>query len=246
MHEPLLSTANGTVKRLVRLHKASGRRDQQRFLLEGLRSIEAFFQAGWVPHAIYLREDLLVPEGAVWSEARTMSSVVANRISQASSASGYAAEFAIPEQSSVDWMQGGLLLDSIADPGNCGTLVRSALAFNRLQVVLVGGVDVWNHKVLQSSMGALARVQIAHISTEELAKVTAHAPLCGLFIDNGQQPEDFMKKSRWVVVGNEANGICSEVEMLCTERLTLPMHAGCESLNAAVAGSIALYHFSNV
>lgn len=240
MAERLASVANPLVRELLRLHDARERRALGRFLVEGRRAIAGFLAAGWQPLELLLREGEERPAG--WTTARTVGAAVATRLSQASTASGYLAVFAIPAAPALDLGAGGLVLAEIADPGNLGTLVRCAAAFALRQVVLVGGADPWSHKVVQASAGALATLTVHRLDADQgLSALAGGAPRCALVVSGGAGPETLRPGRRWLVVGSEAHGIRPAWSAACEERLTLPMPGGTESLNAAMAGAIACW-----
>lgn len=232
----IASPDNPLVKRLLRCHDARGRRAEGLVLVEGLRLVGDCLAAGWRPAHLLVREGEAVP--AEWPEAMTVSARVAARLSQAATASGYLAAFPLPAPAAIDAEAGGLVLAGVADPGNLGTLLRSAAAFGVRQVVLAGGADPWSAKSLQATAGAAARLAIAHA---DAPAALAPGRLCGLVVAGGQPPEALPPAARWLVVGGEANGIPPEWLAACAETCTLPMPGGTESLNAAVAGSIAMY-----
>ncbi|MDA3962699.1 MAG: RNA methyltransferase [Planctomycetota bacterium] len=239
MDAPITSTGNPTVKRLVRLAKRSERRASGRFLVEGSRAVDGFLAAGWAPQGLYLRDDLAAPPA--WHERpiQLMAAHVIDRISSHHSASGYIAEFAIPEPAALDPAAGGVVCAELADPGNVGTLLRSAAAFGLSQVYLLGGVDPFAPKVVQSSAGALASLRLAW--GPDIAPVLAGAPLVALVASEGLGPESLPAGPTWLVVGSEAHGITPDLQARCDLRLTLPMPGGTESLNAGVAGSIGCF-----
>lgn len=232
----IASPDNPLVKRLLRCHDARGRRAEGLLLVEGLRLVGDCLAAGWRPAHLLVREGEVPPAG--WPPATTVSARVAGRLSQAASASGFLAAFPLPAPAELDARAGGLVLAGVADPGNLGTLLRSAAAFGVRQVALAGGADPWSAKVLQSTAGAAARLAMRAVGgPDELAG----ARLCALVVAGGGPPESLPAGPRWLVVGGEANGIPPAWRAACAESCTLPMPGGTESLNAAVAGSIAMY-----
>lgn len=239
MPAEITSPDNPLVKQLSRLADSAGRREQGLFLAEGMRLIDGFIQAGWQPVHLLVRDDEPLPEG--WPSCVRVSARVSQRLSAAATASGYLAAFSVPVPPPIDPAAGGLVLAAVADPGNVGTLIRSAAAFGVRQVVLAGGADPFGPKTVQASAGALALVHL-HRGGPELLQ--GGAPLCALVVDGGLPPRDFAPGPRWLVVGGEANGVPAEWLAACCERLTLPMPGGTESLNAAIAGSIAAYVLS--
>ena len=243
----LTAPDNPLIKRLAQLADSAGRREQQAFLAEGMRLIDGFIQAGWRPLHLLVREDIEVPPGWLpgsssdWPKVTRISTRVVQRLSSAATASGFIAVFALPTPPELDPTAGGLVLTGVADPGNVGTLIRSAAAFGIGQILLDGGADPFGPKTIQASAGALALVAIHRGSFERLQ---GGAPCCALVVSGGKSPADLAPGPRWLVVGGEANGVPPAWLATCRELLSLPMPGGTESLNAAIAGSIAAYVLS--
>lgn len=239
------STDNPLVRRLLRLHDARHRRTDGLFLAEGRRVIDALLCAGYRTDTVMVRDGEEVPPH--WPEVRGVSARVLDKLSQTSTPSGYVAAFAPPPALPLDRAAGGLVLAEIGDPGNLGTLIRSAAAFGIKQVALVGGADPYAHKVVQATAGALAAVAIHQIAVADgLNALVGGATLCALVVSGGIDPDALAPTARWLVVGSEAHGIRAEWLPACSERLTLPMPGQVESLNAAVAGAIACYVVARV
>lgn len=231
------SPDNPLVRRLSRLDSAVARREEGLFLAEGLRLIDGLLTAGWVPDHLLLRDDLAQPPG--WPPAQRVSERVVQKLTNASNASGYLAAFPLPTPPPLDPAAGGLVLAAVSDPGNVGTLIRSAAAFGVRQVVIAGGADPFGPKTVQASAGALALASLHRLDSP--AALAGGAPLCALVVTGGVPPASLVRGPRWLVVGGEANGVPPDWLAACAERLTLPMPGGTESLNAAMAGSIAAY-----
>lgn len=229
------------VRRLRELHGAEGRSAQRSFLAEGRRLIDDLIARGWAPRLAVVRDDLEVP--AAWDAAVVCrcDGATAARISQASTPSGYLAEFALPAPAVLDPQAGGLVLVGVHDPGNLGTLLRSAAAFGLPQVLLLGGADPFGAKAVQASAGALAAVRLVRgEGVESLVSIAGGAPLLGLVVTGGEPPPRWPPPPLWLAVGSEAHGLPPAILARCRPA-TLPMPGGTESLNAAVAGSIAAY-----
>lgn len=234
----ITSPDNALVKQMVALHDAAGRKAAGCFLVEGRRAIDGCLAAGWRPEALTVRGGCDVP--GHWPEAIEVGERVASRISCAATPSGYAAVFTIPDPGRPDPATGGLVLAGVSDPGNVGTLIRSAAAFAMPAVVVAGGADPYGPKVVQSSAGALAALRIHRLAAP--VELAGGAPLCALVPRDGLAPGALPRRPRWLVVGGEADGIPDAWMQACSERLTLPMPgAAVESLNAAVAGAVAMY-----
>lgn len=252
----LVSPDNPLIKRLARLSDGRHRREEGLFVVEGRRAISGFIEAGWAPVHLLVRDDETSPDQ--WPEPTIVSARVMDKLSQSVTAPGFLAAFALRAPAQLDLGGGGLVLAEVSDPGNVGTLVRTAAAIGISQIVAIGGADPWSHKAVQASAGALARVQMHELPVAGgLAAIaslcggregregreggTGNARLCALVAHGGVDPERLIAGPRWLVVGGEAHGIREEWLAACDERATLPMPGGTESLNAAIAGAIACY-----
>ena len=142
-----------------------------------------------------------------------------------------------------------LILDNLQDPGNVGTLVRSALAFGFDDIYLVGGADPYSEKVIRSSAGTIlnARLHICDFETikqnkDKIADLLIVADMDGENIDKIHLPKSRLA----VIIGNEGQGVSDEFIALSNTKISIPMHAGVESLNAGVAGSIIMQKLGEV
>jgi RNA methyltransferase, TrmH family len=238
----LSSLDNPLVKHLRSLHEARFRREVGAVLIEGQRAIDGCLLAGWKPQHILLSEQVELPTSWVAHPLVRMSQRVAEKLSQASTPSGYIAAFSLPQPAPLAVERGGLVLVDVHDPGNVGTLIRCAAAFQLSQCVLFGGADPYSHKVLQATAGAFAGMQIhRYASDQSLSLLAGGAPRCALVVRGGQQPPTLKPGPRWLVLGSEAHGLDEQRMAECEERLTLPMPGAVESLNVAMAGAIACY-----
>ena len=136
-----------------------------------------------------------------------------------------------------------LILDGVANPGNMGTMLRTAGAAGVDGVFLAPGcVDLYNPKVVRGGMGIHLRLPILRLDWDEIARRVAGFGVWLAVVTDGvaytavnwQQPSA-------LIIGNEANGVGEDAERLANGRLTIPMHAQTESLNAAVAAAIILF-----
>lgn len=240
------SLVNPTIKAIIKLHTAKGRAEHGQFIAEGWRTCQTLI-AGDLPLVqIYATEQTLAQAQQLSMEKVTLvTPAVMNKISASVSPSGILAVFAIPEQASSAQLPAGLVLANIADPGNMGTLLRTAAAMNVKNVIIIDGVDVWNPKVVQSSAGCIGQLSILHLSWQELVALKKRPILAALVVSGGANPKNLSLDERLLIVGNEAHGIPPEWLAHCDEQITLAMPGGTESLNAAIAGSIALYLLFN-
>ncbi len=136
-----------------------------------------------------------------------------------------------------------LVLDSIQDPGNMGTILRIADWFGIKQVVSSPAtVDCYNPKVVQASMGAVLRIAIHYTPLEEwLRKLTV--PIYGALLEGKNIYKESLPNEAVIIMGNEGNGISEQVKSFITHPVTIPSFGGSESLNVAVATGIIVSEF---
>ncbi|MBQ6494848.1 MAG: RNA methyltransferase [Bacilli bacterium] len=142
-----------------------------------------------------------------------------------------------------------ILLDNIQDPGNLGTIIRSAVSFNFDSVVISDDcVDLYNSKVLRASEGMIFHINIIRknlFSFISDIKKDGYLIL-GTDVNNGIDVRDIEVPSKYAfVIGNEGNGVSDEVRGLCDNNLYIKINNNCESLNASVAASIIMYELNS-
>jgi len=137
-----------------------------------------------------------------------------------------------------------LILDNIQDPGNLGTLIRSALAFN-FKTVLIGSntVSVYNSKVLRATEGMIFKLNIINKNTLEMIDIlkAKNYLIVGTDVNNGVDIKNIKTANMALVLGNEGKGLEENVLKLCDNKVNIKMTEDCESLNVGVAGSILMY-----
>jgi TrmH family RNA methyltransferase len=133
-----------------------------------------------------------------------------------------------------------IMLDDIRDPGNLGTIIRTADWYGIHKIVVsTESTDVYGGKVISASMGSFTRMQIYYTDLVAFLKQT-NLPVYGTFLDGKNIHDIDFGTGGIIVIGNEANGISADVDMLITERITIPKFGQAESLNAAIATSVVL------
>lgn len=142
-----------------------------------------------------------------------------------------------------------LILDNLQDPGNVGTLVRSALAFGFEDIYLVGGADPYSEKVIRSSAGLImqARLHVTDFNEikenkDKIAKIFLTADMNGEDVNKIHLPKGKVA----VIIGNEGQGVSKEFLSLADTIVSIPMSPKVESLNAGVAGSIIMQKIGEV
>lgn len=136
-----------------------------------------------------------------------------------------------------------LVLDNIQDPGNFGTIIRTADWFGIKAIFCSENtVDLYNPKVICATMGSFARVSINYTCLNSLLKEQTNLPIYGAFVE-GESTKNISTKNGILVLGNESNGVSSQIASLCTHRISIPKFGHAESLNVGVATGILLYSF---
>lgn len=141
-----------------------------------------------------------------------------------------------------------ILLDGVQDPGNVGTIIRSAVAFNVDTIVFGNGtVDVYNEKVLRASEGMINNINIIKKDLVDIImelKVNGYE-IIGTKVDGGTDIKNIKSKKFALLVGNEGNGVSKELLDLCDIYAYIKMNNRCESLNVGVATSIIIHELNN-
>ena len=136
-----------------------------------------------------------------------------------------------------------LILDNIQDPGNLGTMIRSAAAFNFKTIILSDdSVSLYNDKVIRASEGMLFNVNVLRRNLLDfLPTLSKEYKLVTTNVISGKSIKDINFEMIALVIGNEGKGISKEVADLCDEKVKINMESNCESLNAGVCASILMY-----
>lgn len=150
----------------------------------------------------------------------------------------------LPEKKPLQVQPGMLLLDGIQDPGNVGTILRTADALNIPVALLEGCADPYSHKVVRSSMGAVFRVPVTVTTWAQAREAFERAGIPVAVTALNERAKDLREKDLGkmaVVIGSEGQGVRQEILDSAREAMIIPMNAHCESLNAAVAATIVMW-----
>jgi TrmH family RNA methyltransferase len=250
----ITSTANARIKAARKLHRARARRQQQRLLIEGVRLVEDAWQAGVRPEILFVEPERLAGNlrGEALVETLTASGVLAlsctpdvfAALTETVTPQGLAAIVPLPAFTPPANPTLVLVLDRVRDPGNAGTLLRSAEAAG-VELVIFGPetVDLYNDKVVRAAMGGHFRLPVLQLADWDT--IDAHLSAAGaryLADATGATAYDAVD---WcgpavLIVGGEAEGAGDDARRRATP-LVIPMAGATESLNAAIAGSIMLF-----
>lgn len=252
----ITSKDNETIKHIKKLKEKKYREEYKEFIVEGIKMIEEAISEGAKIKSIIICEDCktqgAIPNELMYEIAKLNCIYVAekifNTITDVINPQGIMAVIEKPNarDNTIDFSANiSLLLDNIQDPGNMGTILRTADSLNMKQIIVSkGSADVYNLKVVRSTMGAIFRVKVIEVENlatviKEMKKHKIKVYATDLQTDKSIYDVDYSKSA--IVIGNEANGVSSRVLEEASERIKIPMIGKTESLNAAVATSVILY-----
>ena len=138
-----------------------------------------------------------------------------------------------------------LLVDKIHHPGNLGTIIRSAVAFNIDTIVVSDSVDIYNQKVIQATQGMIFHINIIKASLHDIIVELSKKDyqIIGTDVNEGISLDKFVAKDKCaLIVGNEGDGLGEDTLDMCDVKINIEMNSNCESLNVGVATGIILYH----
>lgn len=249
MNQPISSLQNERVKYAVQLQKkARLRRQERKIVLEGVRLVgDAIAQGAKPTQAFYdparVDGDILGQLSAWRVPSFSVTPEVLKHISDTQQPQSVIAIFPIPTPALPQQATRVLILDAVRDPGNMGTILRSAGA-SGVELVLLAPecVDPYNPKVLRAGMGAHFRVPIVEANWAEIRAYLGEMPI---YVASGEgalmyDAVDWVQA--WaLVVGNEAHGVEASMAHLDVATVRIPMAGATESLNAAVASAVILF-----
>lgn len=250
----LTSISGARVKQWAQLQTRKGRNKEQKFIVEGVRAVNEALHADAHVEVVVYDAAHGIPEGIEMQTDKSIEWVAASSevIAKCTDTVTPQGVFAVVRQleHKVDNLLAAaqplvVVIDGIQDPGNLGTIIRSADAVGATGVVLgKGTVDVYNPKVVRATMGSLFHLPVVAADLlSVLPQVKQHnIPIIGtgLQTDHHCYEEDFTQGA-WIVIGNEARGISEELLPLLDRQIIIPMVGQAESLNAAMATTVILY-----
>jgi TrmH family RNA methyltransferase len=232
------------IKLITSLQQKKYRFANQLFFAEGIKVIQELLVSNFELVNLYSTKDDF--EEVANDKKTVISESDLKKISALSTANTCLAVFKIAVEKPI--IQSGLILalDSIRDPGNLGTILRLCDWFGINQIICSNEtVDIYNPKVVQATMGSIARVNVNYIDLNAFIS-QSKIPVFGTFMDGDNIYKSILPEEGIVLMGNEANGISTELEKLVKYRLSIPRFGTLqktESLNVANATAIILSEF---
>ena len=238
----ITSLDNQLVKKIASLHKKKFRDEYELFFIEGMKSIKEAINFNQEIEYILYSPDMV--EYDLDIEGIEVSKEILCKISDTVTPQGIIAVCKIKEEK-IDVLKGKkkiVYLDKVHDPGNVGTIIRTADAFGIDCVVLSKEcADIYSPKVVRSTMGSLFHLPVIRdVGVEELKKLNMKIYSSSLDGDEEFKIED----NSILVIGNEGNGISEETKEITDEFIKIRMPGNAESLNASIAAGILMYEFT--
>ena len=253
----ITSKDNELIKHIKKLKDKKERDLSNEYIIEGIKLIQEAIQENAKIKQIIICDDCekteSIPKDLMYEIAKQECIYVTNKIFETiTEVMNPQGILAIIEKQSkeiqIDDKQDIILaLDNIQDPGNLGTILRTADSIGLTQILVSKGTaDCYNPKVVRSTMGAIFRVKIIECedlvkTLKEIKKHKFEIVVSSLQTDNSIYDINYHKKV--IVIGNEANGVKKEIQDLADKKIKIPMLGKTESLNASVATGIILYEY---
>ena len=235
--------SNKEVKLITSLKQKKYRNKYKCFVAEGIKSVRELIEAGLVVQNIFSTQNFdFLPE----EKTRFISDTELKRISHLKTPHTLVGVFEIPEASPITNSGIQIVLDGVQDPGNLGTIIRLCDWFDVSELICSNDtVDCYNPKVVQASMGSIARVSIHYTDVVQHIK-NSPLPKYATLLEGENIYRTSLPDKALIVLGNEANGIRPSVKDLIKTSLTIPQFGSqqsTESLNVATATAIVLSEF---
>lgn len=242
----ITSLQNERIKQWKKLQRRRDREKQQRFLIEGFHLIEEAVSSEWEVEQLILREDISLPNELQSLPQVRVSESVFNHLAETYSPQGVIGVVKIKETSG-DFSNHILLLDAIQDPGNLGTIIRTADAAGFSTVILGRGtVDPYNDKVIRATQGSLFHLPIIQKpldkAIDELNKKFYKIAATGLSDQSITYKQLKADQKTALILGNEGAGIDPQFIEQADTLVEIPIYGEAESLNVSVAAGILMYH----
>ena len=226
------------------LKKKKIRQSERLFLAEGVKVVEELLKSTFILHKLYFTEAYTNPLNI--ADYHLITDKELQLMSDFSTPNQVLGIFEIPDIKDSVHTGITVLLDEINDPGNLGTIIRLCDWFGVPQLVCsTNTVDCYNQKVVQASMGSLARVQVTYVDLIAYLKKERRT-IYGTFLNGDNVYQTVLESDAVIILGNEANGISDNVGAAVNKKLTIPQFGQqqlTESLNVAMATAIFLSEF---
>ncbi len=227
------------IKLVVSLKQKKYRSQHGLFVVEGEKLVNELLNAGLKPYQIFVDDAGLVQK---FEQAEVVPGKTLKQMSSLTHPSGIIGVFRVKDSEALDLDDWVVVLDAVRDPGNMGTIIRLCDWFGIKRLVCsTDTVDCYNPKVLQATMGSIARVNVEYTDLITFLDKT-DIPIYGAYMDGESVYGYRLAEKGVLVMGNEANGVSDEVGKFITKKISIPQFGATttESLNVATATAILL------
>ncbi|HEY0667983.1 MAG TPA: RNA methyltransferase [Sphingobacteriaceae bacterium] len=229
------------------LHLKKFRKEHRLFLAEGIKSVTEFLNSGYQIETIYCTDALAPNLNNISRKIKlvTINETELQKITTLTTPQGVLAIIRTQEETEIrpESFNGTftLVLDGIQDPGNMGTIIRTADWFGFHRVICSPDcVEVYNPKVVQATMGSLSRTKIVYTDLYDLL-TEIKVPVYGAVLNGESIYHTSFRNEGVILLGNEGNGLSSNVLPFITQPITIPLFGHAESLNVAISAGIICY-----
>ncbi len=228
------------IKFIKSLQQKKYRLQNRLFVVEGVKTVSELLDSTLKPYKVYVTDASIFKDD--FKEVEVVSEADLKKMSGLSTPNKALGVFHYPEPKTIDYSGWVVALDDVRDPGNLGTIIRLCDWFGITDLICSSQtVDCYNPKTLQATMGSISRVNIVY---QDLQAILAEsgATAFGTFMDGEAVYGKRLPSYGILVMGNEANGISSEIENMVQQRISIPQFGPktAESLNVATATAILL------
>ena len=255
--QQITSKENGLIKHIIKLKEKKYRKEYNEYIIEGVKILKEAIEEKAKIKEIIISEDAInselvqkhLKEKLQKIDYIQVPSNIFKLISEVEKPQGV---LAIIEKENhgedIDYNQDVILaLDDLQDPGNLGTIIRTADSVGLKQILISKGtIEAYNPKVIRSTMGAIFRVKIIECENlkETLKKLQKNNfKIMVTDLNTDKSIYDIKLQKKVIIIGNEANGVSEEVKNIADTRVIIPMFGKTESLNASIATGVILYEY---
>lgn len=233
----ITSKSNPTIKDIIKLNDKKYRREAGLYLVEGTKPVNECIAAGGEVEKVICTEKL----SKNYDNAIVVSDDIFCAISSEKTPQGVIAVVKIPQISLKSPQSSCILLDRLQDPGNLGTIIRTANAAGYKEIYLINCTDPYSPKAVRASMSGIFFTKIYQGNEDEVLNTLNGIPLI-LADMYGENIFGFEPPSKFCLcIGNEGSGISDVIKNKSNYKVKIPMSETCESLNAAVSAGVAMY-----
>jgi len=235
------------IKLITSLVQKKYRKQHGLFIAEGVKVIDELIKSNFELEHLYITKPMFFGISEKIKTLVTDSEL--KKISALTTSNDCLAVFKIPNERKIKTDGLIVALDDVRDPGNLGTIIRLCDWFGIEQLICSEQtVDLYNPKVVQATMGSISRVNVSYVDLNDTL-INLELPIFGTFMDGENIYKTKLPSNGVIVLGNEANGISSEIEKIATHKIAIPRFGNLqltESLNVATATAIVLSEFKRV